>query len=466
MKPFKTICLLYALLVSSHFIAAQTIEKEHVTEELTIRPNYKNIIGYYTTWEWYKRSGLTAPLQMDFSKYTIINYSFFKADKEGQLTGSDAWADSILLRGLFDYNEAIQPAYIKNTSLIDLAHVAGTKVMLSLGGWGSCENFPMVAADPVKRANLAHHCVRALANYGFDGIDMDWEFPGSAAINGTAADKENFTLMMKAIRDSIDHYGNQIGYKFLLTGAFGPHEVFNQYIEWEKLNEFMDFFNLMTYDFNGGWSANASHNSPLYAPAKGDTNAFANTFERLTVKYKVPAEKINMGVGFYGRSLMGKPGHKISLYDTAHTGLADSITFVPELGGSLYWNLLLNKDKFEDHWDDKAQVPYLIGKGDVNTFVSYDNPRSIQLKADYVKQHDGAGLIIWEISGDVVEKKAGLGIIGSTPLIDAINDRFLTPKKRSIPKRRTEAKVVKVKKEKGWRENIIKQNLKKLGSHH
>jgi GH18 family chitinase len=462
MKKLLATATLFMLLVYSHVMLAQVIEKEHVTEELTIRPNYKNIIGYYTSWEWYKRSGLTSPLQMDFSKYTIINYSFFKPDTAGNLTGSDAWADSILLRGLFDYSSAIQPTYIPNTSLIDLAHVAGTKVMLSLGGWGSCQNFPIIAADPAKRANLAHHCVLALANYGFDGIDMDWEFPGSPELKGSPADKENYTLVMKAIRDSIDLYGSQIKYKFLLTGAFGSHDVFNQYIEWKKLNEFIDFFNIMSYDFNGGWSENASHNSPLSAPAQGDTNALDNTFYRLTTKYHVPANKINMGVGFYGRSLMGKAEQKLDICGTAHLGVADSVTFVPELGGSSYWNLMNLKDKFEEHWDEKAQVPYLIGKGDLNTFVSYDNSKSIKLKAEFVKQNDGAGLIIWEVSGDAIEKKTGSGIIDSTPLVDAINDSFVIPRKKRIPRRIQKPKIEKVKKEKGWRSKAIKDNLDKL----
>jgi chitinase len=445
-----------------NFLSAQVIEKEHITEELTIKPNYKNVIGYYTTYEWYKRSGLTAPMKMDFSKYTMINYAFFAPDANGDLIGMDAWADSILLKGLFDYGSPVQPTYIPNTSLIDLCHVSGTKVMLSLGGWNSCVNFTKVAADPVKRANLAHSCVRALANYGFDGIDVDWEFPGSVEIGGSPADKENFTLMMKNIRDSIDVYGLAVKYKFLLTAAFGSHDVFNKYIEWDKLNTILDMFNMMTYDFNGGWSEHACHNSPLFAPSQGDTNALDNTFKRITNKYGVPPEKVNLGAAFYGRSLLGKPGTKLDLYGTSHMGLADSITLIPDLGGALYWNLMKYKDKFEEHWDEKAQVPYLVGKGELNTFVSFDNAKSIALKAEYVKQNDAGGLIIWEVSGDALEKKEGLGIIDETPLIDAINRTVTTPRKKRIPKRITEVKVVKVKKEKGWRMKAIKENMKKL----
>ena len=92
----------------------------------------------------------------------------------------------------------------------------------------------------------------------------------------------------------------------------------------------------------------------------------------------------------------------------------------------------------------------------------YENSKSIKLKAEFVKQNDGAGLIIWEVSGDAIEKKTGSGIIDSTPLVDAINDSFVIPRKKRIPRRIQKPKIEKVKKEKGWRSKAIKDNLDKL----
>jgi chitinase len=409
----------------------------------------------------YKRGGLCAPGNIDFSKYTIINYSFFQCDKNGEIFGTDAWGDSILLRGKYDYGNPVQPAYYPNTSLVDLAHVAGAKVMVSIGGWTLSETFPVVAADPVKRANFAHNCVRVLHNYSFDGIDIDWEYPCYTEHKGTPADKQNYTLFMKQIRDSIDAYGKLVNQKMLLTAAYGAPASLNTSIEWENLVPFMDYFNMMTYDFNGGWSEDANHNSPLYAPRSGDTNALSNCQYRLINTYKVPKEKINMGVPFYGRSLIGKPGIKLDLHGKQHTGAIDTITFIPDIGGTLYYNILLQKDKFEEKWDDKSQVPYLVGKGDLNTFVSYDDPKSIKLKAEFVKANELAGVIIWELTGDYTEKAPGSGIVGQTPLIDALNSTLQTARKKPIP-RRWRDPVVKVEKEKGWRAKAIKQNLKNI----
>ena len=157
---------------------------------------------------------------------------------------------------------------------------------------------------------------------------------------------------------------------------------------------------------------------------------------------------------------MGKEGTKLDIYGTEHKGCQDTITFVPDLGGSLYWNILLQKDKFEEKWDDKVQNPYLIGKT-VNTYLDYDDPRSIKLKAQYVKDKEAAGVIIWEISGDVVEKGVGSGVVASTPLIDALNSVLQTARKKPIP-RRWRDPVVKIEKEKGWRAKAIKQNIKNI----
>lgn len=434
--------------------------KEHVTKEVEIKPNYKQIIGYVTSWEHYKRGGLAIPQNIDFSKYTIVNYSFFQTDTLGKIWGTDEWGDSILLRGQYDWGNPVQPAFYPNTSLIDLAHVAGTKIMLSIGGWTLSEAFPKMAATQKGRSNFAHNCVGHLARYGFDGIDIDWEYPCYEEHKGTPADKENFTLLLKTIRDSIDAYGAKIKTKFLLTAAFGAQDIRNQSIEWDKLKEFMDYFNIMTYDINGAWSENASHNSPLSAPAEGDTNSLENCFKRLVQKYNVPASMINMGVPFYGRSLKGKEGIKLDLYGKIHSGQTDDETFVPDLGGANYYNIMLNKDKFEDKWDEKAQVPYMVGKN-INTFLSYDNPESIKRKAQFVNANDAAGVIIWEISGDFIEKTPGDGVIGSTPLIDALNETLLTPQKKSIPKRWREPST-KVQRENGWRAKAVKQNFKNI----
>ncbi|MFN3405039.1 MAG: glycoside hydrolase family 18 protein [Cytophagaceae bacterium] len=408
--------------------------KSDTLKDVTVVSKCRQIIGYYPSWQMYKRGGLVTPMTFRYDKYTILNYSFFQCDTLGNLFGTDFWADSILLRGKYDWSTD-PPSYIPNTNLIDWAHIYGVKVMVSIGGWTLSDNFPTVAADPKRRAHFAQECVRILKDYKFDGIDIDWEYPGYAEHKGTPDDKVNFTLLMKAIRDSIDAYGDKIKYSFLLTGAFGANESTMENIEWDKIKDIMDYINMMTYDFNGSWNEEANHNSPLYSPKSGGQGSLDLAFKLMTEKYDVPPHKLNMGVAYYGRTLLGKnKDERLDLFGTEHKAAPDSITFPEDIGQPQYFNILYKMNKFEKRWDSIAQVPYLIGKNK-NTFVSYDDEESVRLKAEYVVNKGAAGVIIWDCTGDIVETRPGSGRIKGTPLTDVLFDVLRPCKKKPIRKR-------------------------------
>lgn len=367
--------------------------------------NKKEIIGYYPNWQLYKRGRLCKPENVDYSKYTILNYSFFYPNEKGDMIATDDYADDILLT--------------QSPTVVELAHTWGVKVMVSLGGWTLSETFPAIAADEAKRKHFAEECVRMLKTYKFDGIDIDWEYPGYTEHKGTADDKHNFTLMMKELRRAIDEYGEEINYKFLLTGAFGAARSHMDNIEWDEISKTLDYINLMTYDFNGPWSEEANHNSPLYAPEKGSPGSLDYAFKLITEEYGVPAEKVNLGVAFYGRSLVFPEG-EAKLFGETHLKKQDMETYWALYDGSpLYYAVLDEKHNFEEHWDDVAKVPYLISK-DGTIFCSYDNEKSVRMKGEYIMEKGAAGAIIWDATGDYVETSPGSGFVGSTPLADAL----------------------------------------------
>ncbi|MCS6824680.1 MAG: glycosyl hydrolase family 18 protein [Cytophagaceae bacterium] len=188
---------------------------------------------------------------------------------------------------------------------------------------------------------------------------------------GTPQDKQNFTLLMQAIRDSIDAYGEKIKYKFLLTAALGAAPSNMENIEWDKVKDILDLMNIMSYDYNGVWSPDANHNSPLYEPASpaGWGGSLDASFTRLTQQYKVPPEKICVGVAFYGRSLLMKDMESCKLYSTEHLKKTDTITFAVDEGQPQYFNILLQKHKFTEMWDDTSKVPYLIGNPGKNRYT-------------------------------------------------------------------------------------------------
>lgn len=437
MKRLLPVLFLIGFLATSAFAQDPTLKDTVKHTDVDVAPICKQIIGYYPSWQMYKRGGLVVPATVDYEKYTILNYSFFAPDSLGYLKGTDAWADSILLRGTIDWGTSTNDFYyyFPNTSLIDYAHTWGVKVMVSIGGWTLSENFPKIAADPVKRARFASECVRSLREYKFDGIDIDWEYPGYAEHKGGPDDKQNFTLLMQSIRDSIDAYGKKIRYKFLLTAALGANKSNFEFIEWEKVSVTLDYMNLMTYDYNGTWSPDANHLAALYEPSKGWGGSLDGSLKLLMEKYSVPVEKINLGAAFYGRSLlMAGPGEDV--YSTNHLHKTDSITYITDEGMPQYYDILLKMKNFEKRWDDVAKAPYLIGTpGKRYTFVSYDDEQSIRLKSEYVMKKEAAGLIIWDITGDYIEKSEGSGAIKNTPLANIIYDVFQPCRKRQIKKR-------------------------------
>jgi chitinase len=379
----------------------------------------KEVIGYYPNWQWYDRAKLVRPTTIDYSKYTIINYAFFSPQINGTITSTDTWADENLLKGQPNWS---QGGYYPNTSIVDLAHNAGVKILPSIGGWTLSNNFPSIAADATKRSTFANACVQLITEYNFDGIDIDWEYPGYAPHGGSAADKQNFTLLMQAIRNALTAKTAQTGKTYLLTACFGAAQSHINNIEWANVVPLLDCFNLMSYDFFGSWDAITNHNSPLYAPAQGDPTFNINSaVNALLNTYNVPANKICAGLAFYGRS------HKTTNVPTlfgAGTGTADTQTFSDDDGSPLFYNILKKQSLFDKYTDNQAVAPYLLGKNGLKTFVSYDDTASITSKAAYIKNKNLRGCIIWEITGDYIETAVGSGAIAGTPLATAIKNVF------------------------------------------
>ncbi|MDZ7765959.1 MAG: glycosyl hydrolase family 18 protein [Melioribacteraceae bacterium] len=159
----------------------------------------KEIIGCYRYWDYNQNPEVFDPVNIPYDKLTIINYSFFYPLESGEIVGIDPVADSYLLKG-----ENFESGKTSGKSVIELAKQHGTKVLLSIGGWETSYNFPQVSANPSKRATFAHWCVKHIKQYGFDGIDIDWEFPGYKQHKGTDKDRENFTILLQAVRDSLE----------------------------------------------------------------------------------------------------------------------------------------------------------------------------------------------------------------------------------------------------------------------
>jgi GH18 family chitinase/predicted TIM-barrel fold metal-dependent hydrolase len=368
---------------------------------------HKEVIGCYQSWKWQESKELLNPQNIPYDKLTMIYYSFFYPLESGEIVGMDPVADRYLLKGETDsLSKILAPV----GSIIELAKPHGTKVVLSVGGWETSNNFPAVSADPQKRANFAHWCIKHIREYGFDGIDIDWEFPGYERHKGTPQDRENFTLLLQTVRDSLQVFGDKTGKSYLLTASLPAAASHLPDIEVEKVSSIVDYINIMTYDLFGSWGKISNHNSALYGPAQGDSaRCLDGAFRLYHEEYNVPAEKIILCAAFFGYSYTN-----CSEIYTEHQG-ADTSLFT-EGGDLLYSQIAEKMDLFERYWDPKAQAPYLVSKSH-NMLISLDDEVSVALKADYVINNNAAGIIIWPLMGDYLNN-------GKTPLVDAIYQTF------------------------------------------
>ena len=357
------------------------------------------VIGYYPSWKWSSRDNLVSPSRIPYAKFTIINYAFFVPSPDGTISGKDSVGDALYLRSG------------RGTTIVDRAHHHGVKVVLSLGGWEDSGNFPVVASNGALRSAFAHSCCDAIREFGFDGIDVDWEFPGLAEHNGTSADRDNFTKLLRVLKDSLVALGNRDARTYLLTAALPAGGSHLKNMDVSAIAGILDMLNIMTYDFYGSWDSLANHNCPLYPSRGADPSRCVDAaFTLYHATLGIPASRVNLGVPFYGHTFTDCDG-----LNARHHG-ADTVHF--SRFGAFYYDIVRQLGDFTRMWDEDAKVPYLVSTAR-HEVISYDDTASVRAKARYVRDHHAGGLIIWEITGDFLDD-------GSTPLLDVITDEFAT----------------------------------------
>ena len=355
----------------------------------------KEVIGYFPSWKWKSTDNPLTPARISYAKLSTINYAFFVPLPDGSIVGKDSAGDRLYLQGTPD------------ASLVSLAHRHQVRVLLSIGGWDDSENFPAVASTATIRRVFAHSCLNAVRVYGFDGIDIDWEYPGFKDHKGTSDDRTNFVLLLTALRDSLDLAGRSAGKKLILTAALPAVGETLSGIDVKTIAMILDQLNIMTYDFYGSWDPLANHNCPLYPSVGADpARCVDSSFKLYHQGYGIPGSSINLGVPFYGHSF----ANCVAL-NASHSG-TDTVHFASS--GMVYRDIAASRDAFIRYWDDRAQVPYLVNN-EWKVLVSYDDEQSIRAKAQYIVGCGAHGVIICELSGDVMPD-------GSTPLLDALTD--------------------------------------------
>lgn len=260
------------------------------------------------------------------------------------------------------------------------------KVIVSLGGWTGCFTCSEVFSTDSSRKIFASSTKQLLDYFKADGIDLDWEYPAIAGPPGHAFsvnDKQNFTALVKTLRDSL---GSK---KEISFAAGGFTKYINESVEWEKVTPLVDRINLMTYDLITGYDSVTGHHTALYSTARQRQSC--DDAIQLLLKKNVPANKLLIGAAFYARIWENVPA--------ANGGLYQKGKF---LRGASYrnFNTVLSADSgFVYHFDATAQAPTFYNE-QKKWFATFDDSVSIVAKTKYaIKQHLN-GIMFWQLTDD------------------------------------------------------------------
>ena len=388
----------------------------------------KRVIGYFTQWGIYGRNYQVKDIDTSGSaaKLTHINYAFgnvrnnrcevgvTQASDPNTGVGGDAFAD---YTKAFGAGESVsgsadtwdQPLRGNWNQLKQLkAKHPNVKVLISLGGWTWSRGFSS-AAQPANRQAFVASCVDAYIKGNlpvtdgaggvgaaagvFDGIDIDWEYPVACGLScGTPADNANYTALLAEFRRQLD----AVRPGLLLTVAVGAGIDKIRVTDPAAYHPYLDFINVMTYDFHGAWDPQTNHHSALFDspadPSTGDQKLYnSNDAMEAFLSRGVPASKLNLGIGYYGRGWTGVASGNNGLYKSA--GGAAPGTYE---AGIEDWKVLKNLN-WPVYTDTVAKATW-ISNG--TTFWSVDTPAMVTEKMGYVKAQGLGGAFFWEFSGD------------------------------------------------------------------
>ncbi|MBU2896221.1 glycosyl hydrolase family 18 protein [Vibrio hepatarius] len=294
------------------------------------------------------------------------------------------------------------------------------KILPSIGGWTLSDPF-YGFTDKANRDTFVASVREFLLTWKFyDGVDIDWEFPGGDGANADLGnpdlDGQAYVNLMKELRNMLDQLSAETGKTYELTSAIGAGWDKIEDVDYSDAQQYMDYIFVMSYDFYGAWDNNIGHQAALdcgshisqgqcdgtEVSAEGPEYTTHNAAD-LLLKQGVSPNKLVLGAAMYGRGWKGVTRQSMTDPSNPMTGIGNgAINGSWEAGVIDYKNIIsdyLGQPSVESFYDLQAQAPYLY-KESTGEVISYDNAKSVEAKAVYARSNGFAGLFSWEIDGD------------------------------------------------------------------
>jgi chitinase len=345
----------------------------------------RKVIGYYEAWMARKSCHKMTPTDLPLDALTHVNFAFASIDPS---TYQVVTMDSATPASLF-----------KDTTNIKSIK-ADLSVYVSIGGWTFSDNgtatqplFGEIAASEANRKKFANNVVHFMQQYGFDGVDIDWEYPGAGDRGGKPEDTENYVLLLKTMREVFDSSGGKYGLTFTAPSSYW-------YLRWFNLKEMVKYaswINVMTYDLHGVWDSQ----NPIGSIVQGHTNlteikSALELFWRVDIN---PSDLV-LGFGFYGRSFtLADP--TCSTPGCPFKGASDPGP-CSDTGGMLAYYEIMSvlkdtsgkkRDTISPMHDKEAAVNYFTF--DHDQWVSFDDETTFKQKVDWADTIGMGGAMIW-----------------------------------------------------------------------
>lgn len=403
--------------------------------------NYYNrkVVGYFPNYaiglEAHKNFDVT---QLQWDKLTHVQYAFAVADSttfelkpsepetdiESKFEGKDFYhkGQKIEMDETLDYYGQYNLMHTMKKMYPD------TTVLVSTGGWAASQSLWLVMDSEENMNKFADSAVSFIRKYGFDGIDIDFEYPSETSQSGNPADfdiseprrkgiSERYTQFAKIMSKKLADASTEDGKYYWFTSAVTAS---SWVLGGQNSSEFLDYFDfvsVMSYDYHGGWNQYVENQANIYADPN-DTETKPLALPTLgfdwSMRYyrgRVQSEKILMGVPYYTRGWTNVQGGDHGLHGSSKTPATgqdniwhdkDANNTETPAGANPLWhvlNLMKKDSNYQKYWDPAGRVPYVWNE-QTKTFLTFEDEQSIQERINFVEENNLGGVLIWVMHGD------------------------------------------------------------------